>query len=352
MTRRTLSAAAMLVVAAAAVIQYICLTAVAASEPARPPLRLAETGLYAAGQTGTIATGVRPFSPQYPLWTDGLTKRRWIRLPEGAVIEALDADQWVFPVGTTLWKEFSLGGRPVETRMLWRASADGWVAATYVWNEDGTEALLAPEEGIPAVVEVASGRRHSIPARSDCAACHSGSFEPLGFNALQLSPDRDPFAIHGEPLGAGMITLRDLMDEGLLRGAPDEWRTRPPRIRTVSADTRAVLGYLVANCGSCHNGRGEISAAAPVLTWRELLEDGDAVARRLIGQPTRWQVPGVEEGGSVLVRPGHPDGSALLVRMRSRAPSSQMPPLGTVVRDQEAVDAITRWIRSEVASAH
>jgi hypothetical protein len=30
--------------------------------------------------------------------------------------------------------------------------------------------------------------------------------------------------------------------------------------------------------------------------------------------------------------------------MRSRSPSTQMPPLGTAVRDEQAVQAIERWI--------
>jgi len=46
----------------------------------------------------------------------------------------------------------------------------------------------------------------------------------------------------------------------------------------------------------------------------------------------------------VLVDPRTPEQSAMLVRMRSRRPSSQMPPLGTVVRDEAAVAALTRWI--------
>jgi hypothetical protein len=44
-----------------------------------------------------------------------------------------------------------------------------------------------------------------------------------------------------------------------------------------------------------------------------------------------------------------PEHSALLARMRSRRPSSQMPPLGTVVRDQQAIDAILDWIRADLA---
>lgn len=102
----------------------------------------------------------------------------------------------------------------------------------------------------------------------------------------------------------------------------------------------------VINCGVCHNGRGEIAALGPIIRTPDLLRDGDAVARAMIDAPTLWQIPGAADGASVLVSPGAPDRSALLARMRSRAPSSQMPPLGTVLRDQEAVDAIARWIAS------
>jgi hypothetical protein len=78
--------------------------------------------------------------------------------------------------------------------------------------------------------------------------------------------------------------------------------------------------------------------------------DADAVARSLMSQPTKWQVPSVPEGASLLVNTHAPDTSAFLVRMGSRRPSSQMPPLGTVVRDQQAVDAIAAWIARVGAS--
>jgi hypothetical protein len=77
---------------------------------------------------------------------------------------------------------------------------------------------------------------------------------------------------------------------------------------------------------------------------REMLEDADSTVRNLLDRPSAWQVPGGPDGHSVVVQPGSPDLSALFVRLRSRAPSSQMPPLGTVLRDQEAVDTIGRWI--------
>ena len=321
------------------------LAAAGPADPGRPPRRLADTGLYAAGEPGVVDPANRFFAPQYPLWSDGMTKRRWIHLPPGSTVDATNANAWDFPVGTRLWKEFSLNGRKVETRMLWKASGSNWTFASYVWNEDGTDAVLAPDEGVPGVVEVAPGRRHSIPAAADCVACHgTGHTGPLGFTALQLSTDRDPNAIHGEPLRPEMLTLRNLLEEGRLEPMRSEWLTDPPRIRTSSPATRAVLGYLAANCAMCHNGSNEIAVLGPSFDSADLLTDGDAVARSLIDRPSAWQVPGQAPGTSVLVHAGAPDLSALLVRMRSRSPSSQMPPLGTVVRDQLAVDAIARWV--------
>src|SRR5262245_14213021 len=55
---------------------------------AQAPARLSQTGLYSDIATRTIAPENLSFSPQYPLWTDGASKRRWIRLPAGSSIDA------------------------------------------------------------------------------------------------------------------------------------------------------------------------------------------------------------------------------------------------------------------------
>jgi hypothetical protein len=147
-----------------------------------------------------------------------------------------------------------------------------------------------------------------------------------------------------------MLTIDTLLSEGRLLHSRADLVSNPPRIRTADPRTRAVLGYLSANCAMCHDGRGEIAVPGPVVTTRELVDDGDAVARRFAAQTTSWQIPGQPDGATMLVTPGAPDLSALFVRMRSRSPSSQMPPLGTVVRDQEAVDAVQLWISHLPAS--
>ena len=209
--------------------------------PVAPGL-LSQTGLF-GGQSPALTPpsvdpGNRAFAPQYPLWSDGASKRRWVRLPEGSTIDTSNVDAWEFPVGTRFWKEFQFAGHRVETRFLWRASADGWVFASYVWNEQETDAVRAPEAGMPDVAEIAPGKFHSIPAIADCRACHdSRRTEILGFSALQLSTDRDPNAPHAEPLAPDMVTLRALIDEGRLQPARREWVARPPRIVAVDAMT-------------------------------------------------------------------------------------------------------------------
>jgi cytochrome c553 len=311
------------------------------------PARLADTGLYADGQVDGIAPGVRAFSPQYPLWSDGAAKRRWVWLPPGTSIDGTRLHEWEFPVGTRFWKEFSIAGRRVETRLLWQVASGRWVTASYAWNAEGTNAALAPADGLAAVADLGRGKQHAIPSRSDCLACHGapGRTRPLGFTALQMSDDRDPLAIHGEPLPEDALSLESLVAGGLLTLGRSAAVPRP-RIATADARTRAVLGYLAANCGGCHGRDGDVPAVTPFLRVEQLVTDGDAVARAMTERLTTWQVPGHDEG-TKLLDPLVPQASALLARMKSRRPSSQMPPLGTVVRDDDAVAALQGWIEAQ-----
>src|SRR5690606_10733603 len=99
--------------------------------------------------------------------------------------------------------------------------ADGsWRYATYIWNEVGSDAELAPAGGIPALpVRGAPDGNYSIPSENDCRACHEAAAQPvLGFSALQLSPDRDPLAPHAETPGPTYVDLRVLHERGLLSG--------------------------------------------------------------------------------------------------------------------------------------
>lgn len=165
-------------------------------------------------ETGFAEANATAFTPRYALWSDGSAKRRWLRLPPGTSIDKSNPDAWEFPRGTKAWKEFSRGGRRIETRYIERLADGSWRFAAYLWNEEGTRAVLAPAAGVPAA---------AIPSRADCLACHEGAPVPiLGYSAVQL-----------------------------------EARLAEP-----------ALGYLHANCGHCHNDSGPLAEVGLSLAQR------------------------------------------------------------------------------------
>jgi hypothetical protein len=318
-----------------------------AADPGLAPPRLADTGLYEDFATQRLHPGVLPFSPQYPLWTDGARKRRWIWLPPGTTIDASEPRSWRFPAGTKLWKEFAYERR-VETRFM-ELTASGWIYATYVWTEDGTDAVLAPARGVPAPYVRTSGDvRHDIPGVQDCKACHQGrEGEVLGFELLQLSPDRDPLSPHATS-SPGDVNLRTLADGGLLRGMPAELLEDPPRVAARTPRERAALGYLHGNCSSCHNASGPLasmglSLVAPIATGESAGNERGA-RETAVGVDSRFRPPGTAQP-SLRIAPGAPERSVLVQRMSSRHAAVQMPPLGTSVVDEDAVRLVTGWVR-------
>jgi hypothetical protein len=299
-----------------------------------PPPDLRDTGLYSDVEALEIDARHLAFAPQYPLWTDGAAKRRWISLPPGSAIDASDPDAWVFPAGTRLWKEFSFEGKRVETRFMERQANGQWLYAAYAWSADGSTAQLVPERGKRGAWPLGGGRSHTIPGVNDCKACHQGGrSEVLGFGLIQLSPDRDP--------GASGVDVNSLIARGLLVGLPQS--ARAARWTAVSATERAAAGYLHGNCGHCHNEQGPLRNVG--LFLRQTAADGSERAiASTFDQPVKKPAPGLPADALLRIEPQHPDRSALLKRMASRYPPLQMPPLGTELVDRQAVDLLARWI--------
>jgi hypothetical protein len=319
------------------------------SLPSIPP-NLGETGLYSNYALKTIDSRNLLYSPQYALWSDGASKRRWIYLPPGTSIDASDPDVWAFPVGTKVWKEFSFQGRKVETRLIEKIGAEEWRFASYIWNENESDAILAPFHGYRGVAEIQPGLRHDIPGMPDCKACHvNARTEILGFSALQLSSDRDPNAPHAEGFVPGMVNLEILIDRGLIRSYPPEWRNRPLRIDAARPTARAVLGYLHSNCGNCHNPSGSLDTLNLLLRHSVAPSAHDEFAlKTAVDKKGRFQIPGTAPGETYLIRPGDPEHSSVVYRLSTRNPFRQMPALGTKLADANAVDLIRRWIQEDL----
>jgi len=347
---------------------------VSASLPVTAYETLALSGFVDSAEN-QASKAIHLYSPQYPLWTDGAVKRRWIQLPEKSRIDVSNEDHWRYPIGTKLWKEFALttefGRVKLETRLLEKLDADNWLMETYVWNEEQTRAKLAPAEGIRAYAPLANGKSYDIPSQKDCTTCHSKAgltsgpqtTPVLGFSAIQLSDQRDANAIHGEPLTRDMLTLSKLNDMHVLTGYVD------PLVAIPSSEKnplqRSVIGYLHANCGNCHRDAG----LGELLTTTQF----DYKLSHEFFQQTHLFKSTFDKNISELLRPAHSpikllkpgnaDASALLYRMTtenekftfdvpqwhhsaglSKAIGVKMPFLGTNVIDQKAVSIIRDYI--------
>jgi hypothetical protein len=300
-------------------------------ELAAPEL-LSETGLFSDFARRTLAAGVSAYDVQWPLWSDGASKRRWVRLPPGSRIDTSNMDYWVYPVGTKLWKEFAVDGEPVETRLLHKVAGGRWVMAAYLWERDGSEAYLVPDG-----VSGANGTGHDIPDRQACAGCHDHVTDKvLGFSALQLSHDR------------GGETLASL-------AAADKLTHEPAAPLRLPGDSYAqqALGLMHANCGHCHNPASEVyrllRARSPRNPGPDLWERSDALrsVEATYGYRSTVNRPNGILPGLVVIAPGDPEQSLLVLRMRDRGLGTlQMPTLGTNLVDTAGVEAVERWIRS------
>jgi hypothetical protein len=252
-----------------------------------------------------------------------------------------------------VWKEFSFG-KKVETRYLEKVGKSNWIFAAYAWNDDQTDADLVPETGSPNHCEIAAGIRHNIPGVIDCKACHEGQGRDvvLGFNALQLSSDRDPNAPHAEQVTPEMVNLKTLVDQKLLINLPKRFVDEPPVIAASSPRERAALGYLSANCGGCHNSTDPLSTLGMYL--KRLIDIKPTAAKlemeTVIGHKSKYQIPELELDQSYRVLPGDPTRSTIFYRMATRNPYRQMPPLGTKIVDKEALELITKWIQEDLVS--
>jgi mono/diheme cytochrome c family protein len=290
------------------------------------PRLLSQTGLYSDITTETLGEGVRAFQPRYTLWSDGATKRRYVYLPPGEQIDTSDMDFWVYPVGTTAWKEFTRNGIRVETRMLRKhgpASSD-WTMIAYQWKTDQSDAVA-----VPAGSKNANGTPHDIPAQKDCLFCHGNMKDVLlGVTAIQLSHSN---AIAG-------LGIDDLVEEKRLSAKP----SAPIQIPG-DAVAEGALGYLHANCGLCHNSQSKVARTTPLRLWESTLKL--ETVETTLGYETTVGAANSFLPELHVVEPGRPDESELVIRISERG-IRQMPPIATEVVDEDGVAKIRAWVES------
>jgi hypothetical protein len=298
------------------------------------PELLSCTGLYRDIETKELADGLHAFKPGRELWSDGADKQRWIYLPEGTQIDTSADDQWRFPVGTRLFKEFAWQGTRVETRLFFKSTATVWLKAAYHWNADESEATRFPG----GEVDVA-GHTYYIPSSKECDQCHKGRADrSLGFEQLLLAL----------PEAEG-LTLAELVNAELLTANPEATRFELGDDGT--GHGAAALGWLHVNCGvSCHNDYSAAEGYSSDLRLRlpsEALVGGssaefDAVRTTVgvVAHTPRWM-------GKTRIVAGSIENSLLYQVASTRDlanPKNQMPPIASRVVDADGLELLEDWI--------
>ncbi len=306
----------------------------AATEPAAPwivtdplgalPSKLSDVGIYAGHRVSTVAPPAQSYAPGYPLWSDGGEKFRSFVLPAGTSIDASDPDNYVFPLGTLIFKTFSFAtpasphqSVPVETRLL-RLKQDGWELAAYAWDEAASDADLLDlkrSQMREVISEDGETVQHVIPNRLECRQCHeSSTSEVLGINELQLAKSGSLSRAAPSISPAPREPYRVLPEHGPL--------------------TTSMLGYFVGNCVHCHNGT---SGAASSFDLRP-----DVALANLIAQPTASSAT----ADGIRVVPGKPDESIAYLGVKGgpELEVKDMPPLGVALRDTATIQLFSEWI--------
>ncbi len=318
------------------------------------PLTLFDTGLCVDRACTQISAGITPYTPQFPLWSDTASKRRWYWLPPDTQIDTSDMDHWVFPVGTKFWKEFTrddgMGNDVrVETRLIMRIGPGddqtNWFYMPYEWNATNDDTTAQPQG-----VMNADGTQHDIPSRLQCRGCHENLMPSriLGFQAIQL--DVTP--------AVGEAALSTLIAGNTLTANPTA-TTAPYFPLPGTATEQAALGYLHANCGHCHNPSSTEYQSGIVMQLRLTVGTLGSTATTptyttAVAQPTASPVGGLPTNCILpnntpiecIITKGDPTDSSMIYRFEytTFGGSIHMPALCSEMIDSTGDTTLRTWI--------
>jgi uncharacterized repeat protein (TIGR03806 family) len=295
------------------------------------PDLLSDSGCTSAADITHPYSGLVPYDINAPFWSDNAAKDRHIGLPNGTSIAINGQDDWDFPPGTVLVKNFSLNGRLIETRHLMRHPDGVWAGYTYEWNATETEATRVRG----GKTELIDGQDWVFPDEAECLQCHTtAAGVALGPETSQLNRD------YTYPLTGRTHNQLETLDaiamfSSPLQGTPSTLPSMPE-----PGDAAADLGeraraYLHTNCAQCHQPGGP----TPVnLDLRYTTSLANTNACDVAPDAGGLGIP-----MALIIAPGEADRSVLVART-DRRDATGMPPLGSTIVDDDGVTLLTDWI--------
>ncbi|MEL6721011.1 MAG: hypothetical protein AAFP82_20075, partial [Bacteroidota bacterium] len=257
------------------------------------------------------------------LYTDYAKKQRLVKVPAGTSMTKNPDGTIDFPDGSILVKTFyyykderdtTLGKSIIETRLLIK-EADVWNIATYLWNDEQTDASLLLE-GLDTPVNwiTANGSNRAtlyhVPDENECIACHQANDKmiPLGTTLRNLNRNviRNNVSVsqieHLQSIG--VLSQFNLSSIAQITDYTDASASLEKRARA----------YMDLNCSHCHNPDA----------WAESAREGlDFRYETSLGQT------GILEE---------------INEIKEAVADGEMPFIGTTLIDEEGVDLIIRYI--------
>jgi len=296
------------------------------------PALLSDWGCFQATDTKAFSSSVVPYDINALLWADSANKGRFMAIPDGTTINVDSQGRFDLPVGSVVGKHFYLSsGQLIETRLLLHHEQPaGWKGYSYEWNDTETDATLLTNYKYKDF----GGQIWHYPSRSECDACHTAiagftlgpeigqlnrlfAYPSTGINANQL--------ITLESINVLTNPLSDAEKSTAFYAIDD----------TAYSVERRARSYLHSNCAGCHQPGGPTGRNIDLRMTTSLADSricNEAPSGNGFGLPT-----------PVIVAPGDPDSSILVLRMEDSG-QYRMPPLGTTNVDTQAMGVIRSWI--------
>ena len=260
------------------------------------------------------------------LFTDYAKKQRLFKLPPDQKV-TFNEGKPNFPDGTLLAKTFyfdvdlrdpNQGRKIVETRLFIKTEGM-WNVATYVWNQDQSDAELVlggTRVDVSWIDEAGETRstQHEVPSEVACVTCHQDQDQvsTIGpqLRNLNRNIDRAERPINQLEFfqGLNLIDLQDDLnrEENILVNYSDSTQALAQRARA----------YLEVNCAHCHQPTA----------W-------DRSARQ--GLDFRYETPLSESG--ILSN---------IQRIRNQLLEGEMPYIGTTLIHTEGVNLVVEYLDS------
>lgn len=296
--------------------------------------QLSATGCVEPTNPKTPVSGLIPYTPNAPFWSDGVSKQRWIGLPDGQNITVGADGDWDFPNGTVLMKNFTLNDQLIETRLFMRHPDGVWAGYSYEWNAAGTDATLV-RDGKRVTV---GSQEWIYPSEAQCMQCHTeAAGRSLGLETRQLATSIT-YPQTGRQ-GHQLLTLNSINTLSPPLADPAAEVPYPSPTGTTGTVSERARSYLHTNCAQCHRPDGPTTTNMD-LRYSTLLAETNACD----ATPT---VSDLGIADARLIAPGASARSVVVARMKLRDHPDAMPPngLGTQV-DTQGVQLIEEWINS------